>query len=506
MTGGASMVSQPSTGDPARQGAARRVLQNFGFLIGGRSLGDGFTFLLFVFLSRRFGQEGIGLYSFAVGLTGLVAVAADFGLYAFSIKELSRCEGSVRDSYGPFLGLRLIFTAAVVTVGLGASFALLPLSGESSAIIPIILIIGTYQLMLTLINGATAVLISQNEARLAGTIEVTLKAGSALAAMLIGLAGGDLRTVLAALPAIAVIQAVVAYGIVFAKYGAPRFVASSSSIIEKARETVPYGLSALLSQVHARSDVVLIGILVGTVAAGVYNVAYRMVFLLMFVPHFASVALLPVTSKLYKRSSESLRVFYQRTTNFVLLLSLPAAAGLWLVAPDLIRLVFGGSFDQSVLILRVLAALLFFNFHRRLLGVFLMSCDLQTSRTHGIWTAAWVNLVGNLILIPTVGLTGAAISTVFSEALLVLFFAVKLRPVLGWPRVRSRLAIGGLGVASFWVPFALLPHVSIALVVPVSLVVYIAVLVAFRQTRNNEVRRMLEVLRSGPAGAEGEGS
>ena len=48
-----------------------------------------FTFILFVLISRKFGQEGIGQYSFAVGLTGFFAVCADFGLYNYSIKEIS---------------------------------------------------------------------------------------------------------------------------------------------------------------------------------------------------------------------------------------------------------------------------------------------------------------------------------------------------------------------------------------------------------------------------------
>jgi O-antigen/teichoic acid export membrane protein len=44
--------------------SARLIFRNFSFLIVGKTLGDVFTFILFVLLSRAFGQEGIGQYSF----------------------------------------------------------------------------------------------------------------------------------------------------------------------------------------------------------------------------------------------------------------------------------------------------------------------------------------------------------------------------------------------------------------------------------------------------------
>ena len=49
-----------------------------------------FTFVLFVVLSRTFGQDGIGQYSFAMALTGFFGLFGDFGLYNLSVKEISR--------------------------------------------------------------------------------------------------------------------------------------------------------------------------------------------------------------------------------------------------------------------------------------------------------------------------------------------------------------------------------------------------------------------------------
>lgn len=80
--------------------ASGRVLRNFSFLALGKVLGDFFTFILFVVLSRYYGQEGMGQYSFAVALTGLFMVAAEFGLLELSVKEMSRIPDSMMDYFG----------------------------------------------------------------------------------------------------------------------------------------------------------------------------------------------------------------------------------------------------------------------------------------------------------------------------------------------------------------------------------------------------------------------
>jgi O-antigen/teichoic acid export membrane protein len=105
------------SGETARERAAgrsresRRVFQNFGFMATGQALGDAFTFLLFIFLSRAFGEAGVGVYSFAIRFTGFFA---EFGLGSLTIKELSRHTSSFQDYYGRILSLRLALSVAVL--------------------------------------------------------------------------------------------------------------------------------------------------------------------------------------------------------------------------------------------------------------------------------------------------------------------------------------------------------------------------------------------------------
>ena len=121
-------------------------------------------------------------------------------------------------------------------------------------------------------------------------------------------------------------------------------------------------------------------------------------------------------------------------------------------------------------------------------GVFLMSCDRQVARTQTLGLVACANLVGNLALIPALGIKGAAIAALISEALMVILFAARLRDVVGWPKVSSRLAISIAGIASFYLPSTLMPSLSLGVVVPTSVFLYLATLLALKNICDHSKR------------------
>jgi len=226
----------------------------------------------------------------------------------------------------------------------------------------------------------------------------------------------------------------------------------------------------------------------------------------MFLSAWAGIALFPLASRLYVTSRREYEALYHHALNVSILIGLPAAAGLALIAPKLIALVFGEDFAASSSILRLLAGVLFLTYLRSILNPFLISCDRQADITKSQWIAALVNVVGNLVLIPTFGIKGAAAATLISETLLVLLLMVRLRGVLGWPRVGLRLTMSGVATASFCLPFAFFPSLSPGVVIPASILVYSGTLVLFKEIRRNEVRTLVTLLQgdSGKLATRGE--
>lgn len=471
--------------------SARKIIRNFGFLTTGTTLGFGCTFFLFVVVSRIFGQEGIGQYSFAMALTSYLAAFAAFGLNSYTIKEISRHTGTAVDYCGGIFMLRFILSGAALMVLLSI-LVCLPFSPEAKLIIALI---GAYQVIYTLVDGFMAILVAHEDMHLCSVLEFSLRAVSVLVAVGVVMAGGSLVITLATLPAVTCGQLALVYGIVTRKYGPPKLVASWSALAPTLYEAIPYALSSFLFRLSGRVEVLLLGFLFGAASAGVYNVAYRMVFFLMILSSWAGIALFPLASRLYMNSRDEFEALYHQALNLSILIGLPAAAGVSLIAPNLIGLIFGETFAESSSVLRLLAGLLFLELLKTILATFLISCDRQVDMTRSQWMAAGANVVVNIILISLFGIKGAAVATLMSETFLIILFMVRLRMVLGWPRVGSRLAISGVATASFCLPFTFFPSLSPGVVIPPSILIYSGILVLFKEIRRNEVRTLVSLLK-----------
>lgn len=472
----------------------KKIFKNFNFLAVGKLVGDGFSFLLFVVLSRIFGEEGIGQYSFAIAFTGFFVVFAEFGLYFVTIKELNRTDCGAWKCFQAILSLRLILSSFVFVILL-VVLAFLPFSDETKMIIALI---GAHQIIFTLVDGFAAVFVARENAFRGVLLESSLKIITALVGIIIAVSGGGLVMVLTTLPLLTCIGLFIAYKMVVSRYGKIELDLSLANLIHIARNSVPYAHSSFLYPLASRVDVVFLGFYLGATSAGIYNVGYRLVFFLQFFPYFAGVALLPFLTRLAVDSEKELPSLYCQAMNLIVLIALPVASGVWLVAPDLIDLAFGQAFSESVKILRILAGLLFLCFFDHVLATFLMACNRQSERMRCQWGCAWANVGGNLLLIPVWGIYGAAIATVASEAILIFWYARLLEGSLGWPNIGRKVMVSMVGVAGMCAPFLVFPSISQLLMIPVAIICYFGILALFRDIRKNEFSLFLSLFRRNP--------
>jgi lipopolysaccharide exporter len=220
-------------------------------------------------------------------------------------------------------------------------------------------------------------------------------------------------------------------------------------------------LLSLAVLVRDRGDSLLLGRLMNTAAVGFYSVG-------------AEVAALPTTELIEPLGRAAFSGFAAgrqqkadpgetllRLIGSAALLTLPAGAGLSLVAAPLVALAFGPGWDQAVPVMRILSlsfTIMVFGH----LSLLLLSAHALLGRLVGITLAGAVARVALLaLLIPGFGLTGAAVgaavSVVLEQALTVATalhrFHVSAgtmirriwRPVLATSAMAAVLASSGLG-------------------------------------------------------------
>lgn len=484
MSGRDSDPTMKNTDKPGNSSKLSKFVQNFGFLTGGKVLGDLCTFLLFVALSRIYGKEGIGQYSFAIAFTGFFAVLAEFGSYHFSIKELSRVKKGVEKDISNIFFMRIVFSV----IGSSLLLLMLPFLPFSRDTKNVILIIGLFQIVYKLVDGFGAAFVAREDTHLAGLLEFSMRFITAAGVIILALAGCRLIIALSAMPVVVSAHFLLSYYLICRKYGRLNFLGGIQNFSQMVKGAFQFAVSEFLYQLYSRLDVVFLGFFIGTETSGLYNVAYRILFLLQFLPYYIGLAVFPETSRLYLSSKTDLKKLYNQSLRLVVLIFLPLAAGLWLTAPEIIHLFFGPEFDFSASILRVLSVLLILFAINHMLSVFLMSCEMQYLRTRCQWVAVSINIFGNLILIPIYGIYGAAAATLAAESTLVFLLLRYIRKVLGYPKIWNRLCFSVLGSSVFLTLFLVFPHRPLWIVVPASGLIYLAVISLSASVRQSEIQ------------------
>ena len=482
-------VAAPDPVEPPPRG--RRILRNFATMTTGKVAGDLSTLIVLAAISRVYGEQGLGTYSLAMAIAGFLGVTSNFGLAQLSIKELS-CVDRINEQFGRFLAARVAIVLATIVLML----VLVPVAQLSQQIGVALLLIGSSQILFAIGEGFTALMIAREEMHLAAAMALALRLVTMTVVCIGAFNRWPFTVVLLVFPLANLLFVMTTAGLAFKRYGMLR-----GNPLGQWRATlraaVPYGTAELLEQFASRIDILLVGMLLGTVAAGAYNAGFRVLFSLNFVAAFAALSILPLLIRMHSSHPQAGQELFSRTLATSMLVAIPAAVGLWLIAPSVINLIFGPGFTRSATILRYLVVLLPLYCMIQFMAMYLMATDRQPVCTRLQWWAAILNTIGNIALIPTIGLIGAAISTIIANVVLLVLFVVQLVGEVDARHIMSRLiiALAGSGVI---VGCSIVVDVNYLLFIPVAAVLHLATICAFPTIRRIELARVLALFqRSG---------
>ncbi len=194
--------------------------------------------------------------------------------------------------------------------------------------------------------------------------------------------------------------------------------------------SVPMGLSVFFVMVYDRIDVLLIQRIIGTEAVSYYAVAYS----LYKIPSiFIPIVLTPLFTDLSSEFELSRKLNLSKLKNISLLLFAFAIFSIiitYLFADMIIGLTYGEKYVSSTNLLITLVLALPFLFLNNLTGVTLNSINKEKNAFYYTFIGAGVNILLNVVLLSTIGLMGAVITTIASELLVLLLqfnYLVKLR-------------------------------------------------------------------------------
>jgi O-antigen/teichoic acid export membrane protein len=425
-----------------------------------RVLGTGVGALTTVLLARWLGPGGYGLVGLIGSLIAFFRIFADFGISPSIARFLAR---NSRSSALMSTILRQGLTLKLLT-SIGAAAILAALT------VPIVAILHEIDLRWLVPIGAVLLfwdsLSMFTRKALEGLCRFDIQAiGTVLSRLLYAVAG--LWLVNAGWGARgAIIGQIIgmACGVIFAAYFIyAYFYAGQNPSSERLYSKIigyslPLFFISISFFVYTQSATLMVQYFLGKEQVGLYHLPVRLVDML----HLPATALGSTVAPLLGRASverpDSLGRMYLKGVRFMLLLYIPAAIGLLVLAEPLIVVIFGEQFLAAVPIVRIYVPFLLSFSLASFLSLALDYLGYARLRAKLVGSSALLNVLLNLGMIPRFGIAGAAITAQLTYVPVVLIYVwlgaracgVSVRQILSLAGT-----IGGVAVVMGGLVFAL---------------------------------------------------
>jgi O-antigen/teichoic acid export membrane protein len=477
----------------------RRIAKNTGMLVAGQFAGQMFSFIYVTCMARYLGPSNFGIIAFALAFTAIFSVFADFGLQQLMIRELAR-ELSLTVKYLANVSAMKLFLviAAFTMITLGVN-----LMGYPKSTVHIVYFIGltvffsAYTTMFYSIFQANERMEYQAMGQLLYGILMLL--GIALAIYLkLNLINFIFIYILSS--AVLLLYNI----IIFATCFRETFLSwISRGILEFDRDfwkttikkVFPFGLSAVFVVSFFWADSVMLSFMKGDKILGGYNIVYKMVIALLFIPYSFINAVYPVTSQIYT-SKELLRKSLEKSFKFLAIVGIPLGVGVTLLAKKLVFFILGTAYNNSIMLLQILIWSVVLIFLDVPFGNLLNSTNRQSLIAKATFVYVVFNISVNLIFIPRYGALGASVVNVLTQLLgsgLIFFWSFKAGYSIFdkyFLRVLTKVTFASI-VMGFLILF--LRQESPLVVVPLSLAVYVWTLYLIRGIDGNDWRLLVKI-------------
>lgn len=188
------------------------------------------------------------------------------------------------------------------------------------------------------------------------------------------------------------------------------------SLIKKLlKESIPIAIASVFTIIYFRTDILMLSFLRGDAEVGFYSAAYRLTDALVFLPSVITTSTFPVMSKYFKDSFDAFSFAFARTFKYLFATGLIIAVLVTFASDKIIDIVYGSDYQSSAVALQILiwaTAIMFINV---LISSTCVSSGNQQIISKTSILAAMLNVILNLMFIPSIGYIGAAIATVFSS-------------------------------------------------------------------------------------------
>ena len=459
----------------------RTIGKNTAVLFFSKILSSVLCFLYMIRIARYLGPNGFGVLCFSLAFTRIFGIFTDFGLHLLTVREVSRNILSSDKYLRNLSGIKIILGVVVFAV-MSVVINILDYPTQTVYVIYCIgisVIINSFSQMFCSIFQAE----QRMELDSAGKIfNGLLMFICIVVAIKLGLGVVAFAFLFMAVSVFVFVYHVVALRIAF-KRVFRKWI--DGGVVEfdwrfwkgLIREAISFGLAVCFVTIFYWIDSVMLYLIKGDNAVGWYNAAYRLVLVLLLIPGSFISAIYPAMSVFFKSEKDTIRVFFERSLKYLLIIGVPLGIGTLLLAKRFIILFYTQDYLNSVTALQILVWSSVLIFLSQPIGNLFNCLNRQIITTYITGFCVVLNVLLNLILIPRYSLIGASIATVATELFsLVVMYVFCVRIGYGFSGVRNyltlvKILLSGLimGILILW-----LKDMNLFVLVTLAVIIYYA--------------------------------
>lgn len=390
-------------------GVRQTVIKNTFWLVFAEIISRFLEFILIVYIIRILGVTEFGKFTFALALVGIFIVIFDLGISDITTRDLANDKNTEKD-YATIFSLKITLSIMALILILIVSFFIT----KDPVIRFIIWILGIF----VLTNDLFYMIYSFLRARQKMEFEAGAKILRSLILTLF------VFLTLFRVPSIENVS----YGYLFAnvltlvlillffhfKIHSLKLNFNINIWKNFLKISWPLGLAAIFGAIFLNIDSVIMGYFNQITQVGYYNAARRLVAVLIIPATLVSMSFYPILSKLFKESKEKLLMAWNFYMELMIISAIPLVVGGSVLAPQIINFIYGGSFNVSILVLKILIFIAGINFLCYPYIIMLIVAGQQKKNLLVSLIVATVNVSLNLILIPRYSLYGAAVACIIT--------------------------------------------------------------------------------------------
>jgi len=376
------------------------------------------NFTMTIIISRLLGPAALGVVSAAQAISAYVIMFGDFGTNNEAIRSISKEEGSVKRILRIVFSYRILFSILMLVL----SVILYVIGILTQPIIYLFIIVSILTNFLP-----SFVFLGLRKFKYNGLMNFVNSIVTLVVFIILILTFENVVVFPIALM-VGTSSAILFSFIILYKH------ALLSKKLPKKEEFLPFlktsmvlGINMVFARIYYDFDIIMLSIMLDSVAVGIYSAAFKIIQILWFLPHMYVTYALPIITKIIKEKIEELGNYISNVLAYLFVLIGFIVLVALSYTEDILNLLFGEEFSGGALTLTILLFSFIVLVVKTVFGNVLVAMREENYLLKLSIFCSVFNVLANLLLIPFIGIIGAAISTLITELILLILEVIKVK-------------------------------------------------------------------------------